>query len=89
MKKENITLEDTPNSHYDAGGMSFIDIARAKLTPEQYSGFLLGNIIKYSTRLNFKGQSGKDAAKLAEYSAWLDEHYALRGVNRDSARTWP
>ena len=50
-------MEDTkrdPNSrHYDAGNLETLDIIKAKLTPEQYEGFLLGNIIKYSCRANF------------------------------------
>lgn len=63
------------NSHYDAGGISVIDVIRAKLTPEQYEGFLLGQIIKYSLRLNFKNQQASDAEKLAEYAMWLNETY--------------
>lgn len=63
------------NGHYDVGGISVIDIIRAKLTEEQYKGFLLGNIIKYSTRLNWKGESQKDADKLSEYSMWLGKAF--------------
>jgi len=36
-------------------------------------GYLLGNIIKYSCRLNFKNQADRDAEKLANYSRWLAE----------------
>lgn len=61
-------------SHYDAGGIETIDFIKAKLTPEQYKGYLLGNIIKYSSRLNFKGDSKKDAAKLHDYTSWLGQH---------------
>lgn len=60
-----------PNSHYDSGGISVIDVIKAKLTPEQYKGFLLGNAIKYALRMNFKGQESSDAAKLDEYTTWL------------------
>ena len=63
------------NSYYDAGNISVIDVIKAKLTPEQYEGFLLGSVIKYSLRLNFKNQKESDAAKLAEYSMWLNEEY--------------
>ena len=63
-----------PNStHYDAGGIETLDIIRAKLTPEQYRGYLLGNAIKYACRLNYKGSPQRDAEKLANYSAWLSE----------------
>lgn len=60
-------------SYYDVGGVSTIDTIRAKLTNEQYEGFLLGNIIKYALRLNHKGQEEKDKKKLAEYAKWLEE----------------
>lgn len=40
--------------HYTAGGLETIDILKAKLTPEQYEGFLLGNVIKYTTRYGHK-----------------------------------
>ena len=59
------------NNHYDAGGIKSLDVIRAKLTPEQYKGFLLGNVIKYSLRLNHKGQAQADAEKLSEYAYWL------------------
>lgn len=57
--------------HYRAGGIETIDIIKAKLTPEQYKGYLLGNIIKYSTRLNFKDSSLADANKCYDYAYWL------------------
>jgi hypothetical protein len=66
------------NSYYDEGGISVIDVMRAKLTPEQYEGFLLGQVIKYALRLNFKEQKLGDSHKLAEYAVWLSEHYHLR-----------
>src|SRR5437868_4413183 len=40
--------------HYTAGGIETIDILKAKLTPEQFEGFLLGNILKYLTRARHK-----------------------------------
>ncbi len=51
------TDKDPQSRHYDAGGFETLDVIKAKLTPEQYEGFLLGNIIKYSCRLNFKDQN--------------------------------
>ena len=63
------------NEHYDAGGIPVIDVLRAKLTQEQYEGYILGNVIKYSLRLNFKDAKAQDAAKLAEYAKWLDESH--------------
>jgi hypothetical protein len=66
------------NSYYDIGDISVIDVIKAKLTPEQYEGYLLGNVIKYTLRLNFKEQKLGDSQKLAEYAVWLSEHYHLR-----------
>jgi len=64
---------DKTAPYYDAGGIETIDVIRAKLTPEQYIGYLLGNSIKYSLRMNFKApdNSLRDAKKAANYSAWL------------------
>lgn len=61
--------------YYDAGGITVLDVMKAKMTPEQYKGYLLGNVIKYSLRLNWKHQSKEDAKKLADYSKWLEETY--------------
>jgi hypothetical protein len=60
-------------TYYDQGDISTLHIIKAKLTLEQYEGFLLGNIIKYSSRLNWKGCKRSDADKLADYSRWLKE----------------
>jgi len=60
-------------TYYDQGDISTLHIIKAKLTPEQYEGFLLGNIIKYSARLNWKGAKQSDSDKLADYSRWLKE----------------
>mgnify|MGYP003631292331 CR=1 FL=1 len=61
------------DKHYDEGGISTKDILQAKLTPEQYKGFLLGNIIKYSTRANFKNSFEDDVRKAGVYSGFLQE----------------
>lgn len=60
--------KDPKSTYYDAGGIETLDIIRAKLTPEQYKGFLLGNAIKYSCRGNFKGDPKRDAEKSAFYA---------------------
>lgn len=62
------------NSYYDTGGISTIDVIKAKLTPEQYKGFLLGNVIKYSLRINWKGYVSSDAKKIKKYSIWLSDY---------------
>ena len=67
------TKRDPQSRHYDAGGLEVQDIIRAKLTPEQYEGFCLGNIIKYSCRANFKGSFDRDIEKAGFYSSFLME----------------
>lgn len=62
---------DEKSTYYDQGGIETIDIIKAKLTPEQFIGYLLGNIIKYSCRRNFKGCAGRDDEKAATYSDML------------------
>lgn len=55
---------DTTNpNHYKVGGMEVIDILKAKLTPEQFKGFLVGNALKYLFRCDHKnGQEDLDKA---------------------------
>lgn len=61
------------SGYYDIGGIEVIDVIKAKLTPEQYQGYLLGNIIKYSLRMNWKEDFSKDAGKCHIYAQWLKE----------------
>lgn len=44
------------------------------LSREEFRGFLLGNIIKYSLRFGHKDEPAKEAAKIADYARWLSEH---------------
>ena len=84
---------DNESTYYDAGGIETIDVIRAKLTPEQYIGYLLGNSIKYSLRMNFKSpdNSLRDAKKAANYSAWLRDEIErfgrIPGINDDDSDT--
>lgn len=65
MEKEAVDHPD----HYTAGGIEVIDYIRAKLTPEQYEGFLLGNALKYLSRAGKKGDKRTDIQKAAWYLA--------------------
>lgn len=55
-------------SHYTSGGMEVWDILKAKLTPEQYYGFMYGNALKYLFRHEHKGHAIKDLEKAAVYT---------------------
>jgi hypothetical protein len=65
------TKYDEESTYYGKGGIEVIEVIKAKLTPEQYRGFLLGNIIKYGLRANFKDQFNRDIQKINYYSDWL------------------
>ena len=64
---------DPKSNYYDQGGHQVNDVIRAKLTPEQYRGWLLGNVIKYSGRANWKGTFERDVEKITVYSGLLRE----------------
>ena len=70
--------KDKKSEYYDAGGIETIEIIKAKLTPEQYQGYLLGNIIKYSCRANFKKDFDRDIEKINKYSDMLG--YTEKGL---------
>lgn len=42
------------NGYYDVGGLSTLDILQAKLSEDEYRGFLLGNVFKYLSRHKHK-----------------------------------
>jgi|LakMenEpi03Aug12_release.lakeMendotaPanAssembly.Ray.scaffolds.fasta_scaffold718851_3 hypothetical protein len=57
--------------HYTVGGIETIDFIKAKLSADEYRGYLMGNCIKYSSRLGHKLGS-VDAGKLAWYANKLE-----------------
>ena len=55
MKFEETGIEKSENdsinpNHYVFGGIETIEYLKAKLTPEEYRGFLKGNVLKYVSR---------------------------------------
>lgn len=60
-------------AHYKVGGIETIDFIKAKLTPEEYRGYLLGNVFKYASRAGHKGNSAQDMGKMAWYASRLSE----------------
>jgi hypothetical protein len=84
--KPSITLEDyarmeaeheaiTSPAHYKVcEGLEVMDIIRAVLTPEQFRGYCLGNLIKYRMRAGKKTMSPmEDLGKAHVYETWLKE----------------
>jgi hypothetical protein len=59
--------------HYKVGGIESIDVIRAKLSPEAYRGFCLGNAMKYVHRAGHKDAAVDDAKKAIVYLEWFAE----------------
>ena len=66
-------MEEAINpSHYKVEGLpEAIDIMNHLMTPEQFEGFLWGNIMKYAYRFGRKGDKGETAGKIAWYANQL------------------
>lgn len=59
--------------HYKVGGIEVIDFIQAKLTPEEFRGYLKGNVLKYTSRAGHKDDAGQDIGKLVWYATKLQE----------------
>jgi hypothetical protein len=53
--------------HYKQGGIECIEAMKASMTPEQFQGYLKGQVIKYLWRLGLKDSAVQDARKAAWY----------------------
>jgi hypothetical protein len=51
--------------HYKIGGIETIDYIEAKLTREQFIGYLVGNVVKYVSRFEYK--NGLEDLKKADW----------------------
>ena len=54
--------------HYKIGGIETIDYIKAKLTPEEYLGYLKGTQMKYRARIGYK--EGEDAISDIDKMDW-------------------
>ena len=54
--------------HYLTGGIETIDYIKAKLTAEEFKGYLRGNVLKYASRK----KGGDDMGKAAWYAQRLE-----------------
>ena len=64
MKKLKMDNVNHP-SHYTQGGIETIDYLQAKLTKDEFIGYLKGNILKYMSRANLK--NGTEDYKKAQW----------------------
>lgn len=68
VRKEKVKPDLVNNPpHYTAGGIETIDYIKAKLTPEEFIGYLKGNVIKYTSRAGKKDDVVQDLEKAQWY----------------------
>ncbi len=60
-------------SHYTYGGIEVIAILKAKMTPEMFEGYLMGNLLGYIFRYRLKDHPLTDLEKANVYLHWLIE----------------
>lgn len=79
----NTVVDDPVNQpdHYTVGGVEAIGIIKAKLTPEEYRGYLKGNMLKYLMRANYKGDHDNDCAKTNWYGEELMDALKVRAAD--------
>lgn len=73
-----------PSVYYDehyAGAIQPIELMQLIMTPEEFKGFLKGNIIKYTMRCGKKDDPEKEFVKIRRYKQWLD--LAEQGITID------
>jgi hypothetical protein len=85
MKENEMSEIDLVNHppHYTAGGIETIDYLKAKMSPDEYIGYLRGNIIKYVSRIGIKqGEPpSKDAGKIVWYAKALEDY--IKEISRE------
>nr|DAT40172.1 MAG TPA: nucelotide kinase [Caudoviricetes sp.] len=57
--------------HYIKSSMQPIEVMQKLFSKEQFEGFLLGNILKYSMRMEYKNAVEADTTKRDQYAYWL------------------
>ena len=65
--------KDVKNQQHYAQTVQPIEYMEITMTPEQYEGYLLGNVIKYISRYRHKNGI-EDLLKGKVYISWLVDH---------------
>lgn len=70
--------ESKEDQHYH-GDIQPIKLMESQMTPEEFMGYLRGNIIKYCSRFGKKENAdiADEARKIQKYAEWL--HEAAKG----------
>lgn len=74
------------NAHYAVGGIQPIEYMKLKMTKEQFEGFCLGNVIKYTSRCQYKDSMLADLHKANDYLNWLIESVES-GVEKETPKS--
>lgn len=84
VKKDVFDYVNNPK-HYDlfADGTKSFDVISKTLTPEEYKGFLKGNILKYRLRAGKKGDASICIDKANWYANKLAEFVESQKVNNN------
>lgn len=53
--------------HYTTGGIETLDVIRAKMSPDRFEGYLMGNVLKYLLRCEYKKKRSEDIKKAQFY----------------------
>ena len=60
------------DGHYK-GDVEPIELMQSCMTPNEFMGFLRGNIIKYASRIGKKDKADKETYKILKYAEWLHQ----------------
>lgn len=71
QKQEDVV--NRPNHYQLFGNLEVIDAIRELLTPEEFRGYLKGNVLKYRLRAGKKDNVEQDIKKALKYEGWLDK----------------
>ena len=53
--------------HYTTGGIETLDVIRAKMSSDRFQGYLMGNVLKYLLRCEYKEKRVEDIKKAQFY----------------------
>lgn len=76
IEVEEETAKDMVNhpDHYTRTEREVIDTMRGAMTNEEFTGYLKGNILKYTLRMGLKDNVSQEAGKIKAYTDYLEMH---------------
>lgn len=77
----NANINTDTNSHYCIDGIQPIQYCQRCLTPEQFQGACIKDVIKYLSRFGKKDEKIREAEKALDYALWLYMSVAGKDVD--------